>query len=79
MNITIHLDNAMVIDGTPEEIVLYNKLSEEWDLFYGELKASGVSLADMLTSRSGENATDFLNLISHGGNKKKGGKKNERD
>lgn len=79
MNITIHPDNAMVIDGTPEEIVLYSKLSEEWDLFYGELKARGVSLADVLTSRSDENAADFLNLILHGGNKKKGGKKNERD
>lgn len=79
MNITIHPDNAMVIDGKPEEIVLYSKLSEEWDLFYGELKARGVSLADVLTSRSGENAADFLNLILHGGNKKKGGKKNERD
>lgn len=79
MNITMHTDGAVVIDGTPEEIVLYNKLSEEWNLYYGELKARGISLADVLTSRSGENANDFLNLILRGGNKKKGGNKNGRD
>lgn len=75
MNITIHKDGAQVIDGTPEELVLYNKLSAEWDLYYGELKARGISLADVLTSRSGENADDLLNLILRGGKKKRGRKK----
>ncbi len=75
MNITIHKDGAQVIDGTPEELVLYNKLSVEWDLYYGELKARGISLADVLTSRSGENADDLLNLILRGGKKKRGRKK----
>lgn len=75
MNITIHKDSAQVIDGTPEELVLYNKLSAEWDLYYGELKARGISLADVLTSRSGENADDLLNLILRGGKKKRGRKK----
>jgi hypothetical protein len=62
----------MVIDGTPEELILHQKLSREWDLFYGELKARGIPLSDVLTSRSGENADDFLNLILRGGDKKKG-------
>lgn len=44
VNITIHKDGAQVIDGTPEELVLYNKLSAEWDLYYGELKARGMLL-----------------------------------
>lgn len=67
MNITIHTDGAIVVEGKPEEIVLYQKLSNEWDLFYGELKARGIALADVLTARSGENADDFLNLILRGG------------
>lgn len=75
MNITTHPDGAVVMDGTPEEIVLYKKLLQEWDLFYGELKARGMSLADVLTSRSGENADDFVNLILRGSDKKKGKKK----
>lgn len=75
MNITTHPDGAVVMDGTPEELVLYKKLSQEWDLFYGELKARGISLADVLTSRNGENADDFVNLILRGSNKKKGRKK----
>lgn len=75
MNITTHPDGAVVMDGTPEELVLYKKLLQEWDLFYGELKARGISLADVLTSRSGENADDFVNLILRGSDKKKGKKK----
>lgn len=74
MNITMHTDGATVVEGTPEEIVLYNKLMEEWNLYYDELKARGISLADVLTSRSGENADDLLNLILRGGKKKRGRK-----
>lgn len=75
MNVTMHTDGATVVEGTPEELVLYNKLTEEWNLYYGELKARGISLADVLTSRSGENAADLTNLILRGGKKKRGRKK----
>ena len=69
MNITAYKDGSVVLSGKPEELVLYNKLSEEWDLFYGELKARGISLADALTKRKGKNAKDVLNIILGGGDK----------
>lgn len=61
MNVTLHTDGATVIEGTPEEIVLYKELSQEWNLFYGELKARGLSFRDILTS--GANSNDFIDFI----------------
>lgn len=69
MNITTYPDSSAVISGKPEELVLYNKLSSEWDLFYGELKTRSISLADALTKRKGKNANDILSIILKGGNK----------
>lgn len=75
MNITTYKDGSMVIDGTPEEIVLYIKLQEEWSLFYDELKARGISLAEVLTSRGGKNTSDLLEIILGTGGKKNGRKR----
>lgn len=67
MNITSYPDRSTVIEGTPEEILLYNKLYEEWDLLYGELKARGLSLIDIISRRDGSHADDLLNILTRGG------------
>lgn len=72
MDITSNKDGSVCMRGKPEELVLFNKLSEEWDLFYGELKARGISISDMLTSRKGKNANEFLkNILGINDNKSK--------
>lgn len=67
MNITSYPDNSSVITGTPEELVLYLKLLEEWNVLYGELKARGLSLIDIISRREGSHADDLLNILTRGG------------
>lgn len=61
MKITTNKDGSVCLSGAPEELVLFNKLSKEWNLFYGELKARGLSFRDILTS--GANSNNFIDFI----------------
>lgn len=56
-------NGTVMIEGDPEEIVLYSKLSEEWDLYFQEARMRGMNLRDMLKKNNGRSATDLFNYI----------------